>query len=63
MSNKGIPVHQIVSGKLSGFIGFMPQVPRKGEYINFEGGIREVRYVLWHFDTFASAWEARVDLK
>lgn len=45
------------------FIGYMPQVPRKGEHIWLGGMWRRVIGVDWRFDELPQAWEAILNLE
>lgn len=45
------------------FIGYMPQIPRKGEWIHLHGQWRRVVGVDWEFDEGPHAWEAILDLE
>jgi hypothetical protein len=45
------------------FVGYMPQVPRKGEHIWLGGEWRRVIGVDWRFDNGPNSWEAILDLE
>jgi len=63
LNDKGIPVHKQESGRLAGFIGYMPQVPAIGEVIYLGLKPYKVKGVSWVFDPNPSEWEARLELK